>query len=957
MRNLLIVLALLVTAAVVAFVVSTLGDDTSGDGGAAVVTHDDAPRSGVDLPHGSRAGGDAAGADVPSTLDAPAPTADIARAVLVGRVVSADGPVAGAAVHVLLEGGAARDLAEAWSACPDAPAAEPAAVTGPDGRFRAEAARPERAWGHAVVAITGEALVPAARKVELTADGRGDAGDVPVLQGTTVAGRAVGEDGVPLEGVRVARLVDADTAVAVAGSDPTVSPFLRSSDVSTTCADGRFRFVAPRGGALDLRFEAEDRAGVERRGLSAAQPDLDTGDTVLPLGGRIAGRLVDGRGAPLADCWVTAILDGVPSSREVGSAVVLPRGRATVLTAEDGAFAFGGLADGSFSLHARGTGTGWARRFDVAVGVTGVELVAPDGASFVLDVRDAVTRAPVDGVAVDVESTEEAARWPHGDDAVAIAGDEAGLGAGAVRLDALDAAGAVLVVTAPGYGRAEVETGPLVGGGVARREVLLPRALHIAGRVETPDGLPIPAVMLQAGAPGMPGGRATTGADGRFSIPGLRDGTWQVWPSSKEHLGVGHRTVVLAGADLDDLLMVLVPTATLAGTVREAGEPTAATVAALLVDPDWERLVERLDDTVIASSDARSYVSVSAGEDGLFELERLAPGTHLVTAVSGEGADPRAVLETARAADAPPEGVVRLTVAAGETVERDLIVPSAASVSGHVTLGGRSAADAFVAVMARVSGAWTSLGTAVADGAGSFTIGELPRGDAVVVARGATSPATAARVVELRSGDTPVQLDVSGVSALVRVVDDVTGLPVTDAVVRVGYRPTTDSSLGLGDAEALQLLVAFGAAAGDPFEGAVDGRGEVTLVHLAPGRHTVYAQGDGWMPSSGVPLQVVDGETPEPVEVRLRAGALVRGRVDGVPLEATGRLVAELVDPARGGIAKWVEVADGAYELVGLSPGRYRLRVRDLSSGGGVRAERDLDLDAGEALTVDLRLD
>lgn len=130
-----------------------------------------------------------------------------------------------------------------------------------------------------------------------------------------------------------------------------------------------------------------------------------------------------------------------------------------------------------------------------------------------------------------------------------------------------------------------------------------------------------------------------------------------------------------------------------------------------------------------------------------------------------------------------------------------------------------------------------------------------------------------------------------------------------------------------------------------------DARGAFELGALAPGSYDVIAQAKGLAPAV-VSDVTIDRRTDAPVEMVLRPGARVVGRLlDGKRPAAGGAVALAMLDarplpPALNGLFSVDAGADGRFVLEGVPPGEHVLRLTAQALG---RQKLDMTVRAGDA--------
>jgi hypothetical protein len=208
---------------------------------------------------------------------------------------------------------------------------------------------------------------------------------VALDEGAMLAGRVVDERGTAVAGARVGFRAGQSEPVGVG----VFSPFLAAGRAGTVAsdADGRFRVAARPGAGCLVATHPEhllaERCGIEAR-LGVEQGGLDL---VLGDGAFIAGRVVDGDGAPVPGATVLVTMRGQD---------LMPRfyadHRFVTRSGEDGRFAFRGLDAVPIVVY--------AYTADASSELVDVDLTAPpppDDIELALEHRGVITGAVVDG--------------------------------------------------------------------------------------------------------------------------------------------------------------------------------------------------------------------------------------------------------------------------------------------------------------------------------------------------------------------------------------------------------------------------------------------------------------------------------------------------------------------------------------------------------------------------------
>jgi uncharacterized GH25 family protein len=534
----------------------------------------------------------------------------VAGVAVNGRVVSSEGkPVAGA--RVLAHAASTPWDAQDWR--------HDAVETDAQGRFRLpavapgswrfEAAHADHAPG-ASEPVTIAAGAPSPPEVVIT-----------LTAGGAVAGEVRDAGGKPVP----------YATVRVAGAR---SWFEWDATRQAACdAEGRFEVKGLPRIPIKLMASAEQGASdVVPVDLTDA-PRREGVVLVLSQDGTVAGVVVDEKGQPVAEAQVIAL----PEFGSAGDDAEMDRwtlgGAATDVTDQGGQFRLTGLPKGSYRLRAaRGEGAGgsgaafdpsiWQRAGEVAAtGTTDVKLVLEADAS----IKGKIAFA--DGTTPALYSVSTA-QW--GQSTPFSAKD------GAFRLEGVAPGRRFLTVTGPGFMRKttdayEVKPGQETDVGT----IVVERGRTIRGRVVDATGAPVAGAKVTGGArlfgdgksAGGAGGAfggglaksADTGEDGRFELAGL--GVARVLVVGEhEQKGRSPVTVVPPGDGDVELTLALAPPGSVEGKVVSGGAPVPRAIV-----------------TAQPANAARSQSIVSAGADGIFRFDVLAPDTYTVSAVRAKG--------------------------------------------------------------------------------------------------------------------------------------------------------------------------------------------------------------------------------------------------------------------------------------------------------------------------------
>jgi hypothetical protein len=920
---------------------------------------------------------DAAGgftAPAPESLPAPAAAAAEALTVspgppaswarLIGRVLRPDGtPAAGVNVVHPLQPGA--NLAGQLRASPPR--------TAGDGSFEVALAPLAAAPAASLLLLDGP---PAARvlvHVPAPHAGDNDLGDLLLADGAGVSGRLVGPDGLPLARAYVCvRAPDDEPGLFDSSPDDVVWQNLAAE---FTADDGRFLLTGLPAADMELFAQASGFEQLTLRGLAPRSAELtELGDLRLSEGRVLQGVLLDAGGAPVAGRQVMAWAER--SFPRGSSEARIDTGHASgfALTDEHGGFRIGGLHPGVYELAAWAEGHAFTRLHEVADDERDVVLRLRRAGRVLLTLRDALTGAPLGGAQVEASMAPRTG-YSSGNAYAVTAGPDAGMAEGVYVVDGCGEDPTVLAVSREGYAPLRVTTEGLGAG--EQRELLLDLApcVVLAGIVQDQFEQPVAHATVQIGAPpesGVPTRMSRPAEDGLFRFDDVAVGSWQVWADAPGHGRADTHGFEIPAGGLSGVIVRLPVLGRAEGLVAApdgTGLSGARVMAALVHAAPLRGRPPRGGLVIASENQPRTFSEIMSDADGRFVLESLWPGTWLLAATLGADAGAQVRLDALATAEATAQGtpgqtiaplspdVRRVTIVDGETTRADLSVPVPAQIGGRVVSDGRPLAGARVVLGALNGDRATALASDETDAAGDFRFERVEPGPFVVLAFGEDEVVPRGRRVTLHDAEQVfVEVSFHGPTLRGVVVDEADGRPVGDVEVTV-YAGALYAGDGLTLAElSPQALQALGSLGTRPATFRTDASGRFEVRHLPPGRWLCSARGDRWLSAGQASVDLPDDWTPEPIEVEVRAGALVQGSIryafgGGWPPDVE----VQLYSPERNGMVKFDHTTEGHYLIGGVEPGAYELRLRDMQPGSAPYVvARPILLTAGQSLTVDL---
>jgi len=448
-----------------------------------------------------------------------------------------------------------------------------------------------------------------------------------------------------------------------------------------------------------------------------------------------------------------------------------------------------------------------------------------------------------------------------------------------------------LEATAPGWAPTRlpsVEIPP--DGALDLGEIRLQPAVSLEGRVEDPQGRPIPDAAVASEREHSTESRplaalpaVATDERGRFAIDGLRTGeALQLEVKRQGYLGASVNAFASASTPVK---IVLTPEARISGVVMwPDGKPAAEVFlrGALRTKPD---------------TSAREIYG-RADTEGRFVLDGLREGQVSLVAVTASGQGDWSSIPKS------------FPVAQGAQLDAGrLVLEPAGEVSGRVLdPTGQPRPDARVVLRRR-----TKEGAAIEDSwrtdvGGGFVFGSIAPGpwEISVYANGGRAQT---RDIEVRPGQQWIELDLPADERL----------RISGRVVDAEGNPVASSDL-FYDRE--------GGAGGITGTGA-DGRFSLAW-RVEPGVYRLAASAPGWAKTELEQPVILEDRPIEGIEIRLHRGASLSGRLTGIETSQLGRVSVEATIQSPTDYQQVTgEVGfDGRYRIVGLSPGTWKIRAR-----------------------------
>jgi uncharacterized GH25 family protein len=525
---------------------------------------------------------------------------------VLGRVVDSSGkPVAGARVV------AAGASTLAWA-------------SNTDPRIDGVASDAQGKWKLAAVApgtwrfqATHEKHAPAASAAVTIEAGRPPAEVVITMEAAgSIAGEVHAADGtpVPYATVRV--------------SAPSQGWDFSGARSATADDKGKFSLTGLARKPLDVLAAHETGSSEVTRLDLTTTPDLANVVLTLSNDGAIAGVVVNASGQPIAEARVSAWPEEGSGADDLGSTRWQLLGNLSDVADQAGTFRLSGLPKGSYRLRAMRSDASprdpstFQRKSEIAsTGATNVKLVLED---------DGIVKGKV--------------AFKNGSAPETFAVSPSAFGAptpfsskdGSFRLEGVAPGKRIFVVSGAGFARKTTDAFDIKAGvETDLGTITVERGRRVSGRVTRGDGTGVAGAKVVAGNRFFGDGKEIVGANG----PGGGMGVKEAETDANGNFvldGLGVKSVlVVADAEEGRSTTVQVP----------AGEADASVQLPLAVPGVVEGKVTQTDGKPVAGaivvaqaqSSYRGQLMVSAGADGVFRFDRLAPDTYLVSGVRRQG--------------------------------------------------------------------------------------------------------------------------------------------------------------------------------------------------------------------------------------------------------------------------------------------------------------------------------
>jgi protocatechuate 3,4-dioxygenase beta subunit len=346
-------------------------------------------------------------------------------------------------------------------------------------------------------------------------------------------------------------------------------------------------------------------------GVWSSTESADLGEHILLPAEKLAGRVTDAKGAPVADAEVVLIPRLDPFAEpELDPAPLM------TTTASDGTFRFDGASATGNTLTTQKAGLLVTRRTHIKAGALGAPIVLSPGVPVTGVVRKTDGKSPAPGALVRVEGAVTT-RW------VETAKD------GSFTVENAPPGTVALVADAGEGGYLEQSGVRLpVAEGKAPTLVLRPPSALTGRTVDAKTGRPVPRTKIEVRTARKV--RTTRSApDGTYALHALPPEKWRVRADEPHHVLWIHANVSVRPGETKKLDIPLVLGATLTGRVTdETGQPIVGATGGL--SPARTTVMARL----LRRMRQMEPPAFRTTKDGTFKATRLAPGENQILTVS-----------------------------------------------------------------------------------------------------------------------------------------------------------------------------------------------------------------------------------------------------------------------------------------------------------------------------------
>jgi len=716
---------------------------------------------------------------------------------------------------------------------------------------------------------------------------RASAGPFPIKPGTvredlelrldasaSVRVRLLDQDGKPVSALEASVYPDSDARGPRGGNTNDVP-----DDQIAAEGEGRFRLSGLPVGKAAVELLPDGFASIERKDLKLEPgKTTDLGTLTVREGRTLRGRVLDAAGAPVQGATVRGfwMADGRFKNRQVQSGA-------------DGRFRMSGLSEGALQalmVSAKGFASKTENGVptDEEAEVTLERAGAIVGRVLLEDTRDPVP-AKVEATPEAKAETMSGMRFQFG-----FNEDDYADASGSFRVDDLAPGKYTLIATLPGKAPARVTGLEVRSEDVADAgTVLLKEGLTLHGRVlDAKDDSPIPGAGVSVDEPqgmmrfslGETSAHATlSDAQGGFEATGLEAKTYDVSVAHPDYARAAARAE--AKEDAPEVVVRLTRGGTLTGTVRDAQHQPIPNASIMVMQ-----------------GMGGTPSSAATGEDGVYKLERLTPGSYRVLRLP----------EGNRIAITIGPGMKTVEVKEGEVAVVDFDDAAKITLTGRVLRGERPVSSAMLMFFAGdgTVGASPEMKTTNAESDGHFQIGLDKPGLYTVLVQGMDDHMSRSSVkIEVPDQPQVAQDIVVSAGGIAGVVTGPDNAPVSNAVVRATQDPPP-AQMRIG---------------GSGSQTKADG--SYTIDGLEPGAYKVRAMAPGKKPAEAT-ATVGDDGTVARVDLRLEPGRSLRGRVvdpRGNGLQGASIMAAPAGSVAFEGSMLGITDVNGAFEVIAPSDG------------------------------------